>query len=405
MEPTGARPVPAEAGADGRTPDESKEPANAGPLSQVDLELKRVDWSKCQWRIALRRVPAITLLLLVGVMYNQPAAGVLAAGAALSVGFSGMRQLSHSRLQAMLATTLVMAVSTLAGCLIGEFQPALLPATFLFGFASGLLAVVDEDAGWITMQGAIAYLIASAFPSALGDALLRAAFIALGGIAQAFCILLIWRCEGIGRFGPETEPANSPGGTGSRFLELWSHIIHPAAESTMAYSTLAFRFAVRVGLTLALAVELDRLLQLKNGYWLPMTTLVVLKPDFTHTYTNGVQRTAGTLVGVIAASAIAHFLRPENYTLIALVTVLTFCTFAFQKANPVIFSAALTSFAVFMIAVTGLPEAGVMWHRFLNTALGCALALVSYSIGLYFLRRMLHGPLVPIALRTALKTQ
>ena len=305
----------------------------------------------------------------------------------------------------MLATTLVMAVSALAGCLIGEFQPALLPATFIFGFASGLLSVVNEDAGWITMQGAIAYLIASAFPAALNDALLRAAFITLGGIAQTFCILFFWWCEGIGRFGPETDATKVPEGTGSRFLELWSQIIHPAAESTMAYSTLAFRFAVRVGITLVLAVELDRLLQLKNGYWLPMTTLVVLKPDFSHTYTNGVQRTVGTLLGVIAASAIAHFLRPENYTLIGLVTVLTFCTFAFQKANPVIFSASLTSFAVFMIAITSLPETSVMWHRFLNTALGCSLALTSYSIGIYILRHMLHGPLVPAALQAAFKAQ
>ena len=132
-----------------------------------------------------------------------------------------------------------------------------------------------------------------------------------------------------------------------------------------------------------MAVELDHLLKLKDGYWLPMTTLIVLKPDFLRTYTGGIQRVAGTLAGVVFASLLTAMLRPGSIVLIALITVLGWVTFSYQKVNAVIFSAALTSYVVFLIAITGLPESTVVWHRLINTALGCMLALASHFLGFF----------------------
>ena len=176
-------------------------------FADSDLNLRQIDWLQFQWRPSLRRIPAIVLLLAAGVYFQQPAAGVLAAGTALSIGFGANRQVCHSRLQAMILTTLFMAVAGFTGSLVGNVYAGIVLVTFLFGFGSGLLSVVNEDIGWITMQGAIAFLIASAFPSDLKFALLRTSFVLLGGGTQILCILLIWQLERIGRFGPESAPA------------------------------------------------------------------------------------------------------------------------------------------------------------------------------------------------------
>jgi hypothetical protein len=291
----------------------------------------------------------------------------------------------------MLVTTGFMALSATAGTFLGGHFSAVVVATMVFGFGCGLITLVSEDIGWIAMQGVIAFLVASGFPSDWKYALGRSSFILLGGAVQIICMLLIWRVEGIGRFGPESTSSRVKPEQRPRFPDFCDSV-----RQSAAFSSAAFGYGLRVGITLGLAVAIDHLLKLRNGYWLSMTTLIVLKPDFYRTYTGGLQRTIGTLAGVIAASLIAHLFQPQNYVLIGLVGALGFCTYAFQKVNPVIFSAALTSFVVFLIAVTGLPEASVTWHRFINTALGCALALTSHSVGFFLLQPWLGGRQGPV---------
>ncbi len=64
------------------------------------------------------------------------------------------------------------------------------------------------------------------------------------------------------------------------------------------------------------------------------------------------------------------------------VGVFSFGCFAFLKVNAMLFTAMLTAYVVFLIAITGLPETMITWHRLLLTALGCILALGSRFIGM-----------------------
>jgi hypothetical protein len=348
---------------------------------KYEVDLHQLDWSQVQWRSSLRRVPAVVFLLLTGVLAGQPAAGVLSAAAAFSVGIAGTRKVRNSRLLAMVWTTGCMAASATLGSLAGNVYGDVLLAALTWGFVCGLLTVFQEDLGWIAMQSAIALLVATAFPSAGFYALGRGLLVMVGGFTQILCLLLLWRVEEVSRFGDETAPKGTTFPVPPSVSEVWTKF-----RGSLVFTSTAFRYALRVGLTLVIALELDHLLALKNGYWLPMTTLIILKPDFYRTYAGGIQRVLGTLAGVIAASLIAMVLRPHAFALVALVGIFGLLSNAFLKANPVIFSAALTSFVVFLIAVTGYPEADVTWHRLINTALGCALALTSRFIGFNFFR-------------------
>ena len=356
--------------------------------SNYEVDLYRCDWPQFHWQASLRRVPAIVLLLLAGIYFHQVAPLVLAAASALSVGLAASRQVRGSRLLAMITVTLLMSFSAWVGSLAGNIYAVALLVTAIWGLACGLINVLNEDLGWIVMQSVIAQLIGTAFPSHGMEAAGRALFILLGGLAQILCISSLWYLQDISRFGDEISPASAPSKDLPHFPELWKIF----RESLFSTSN-AFRYAVRVAITLLIAVELDHLLKLKNGYWLPMTTLIILKPDFYRTYANGVQRVIGTLAGVIAATAIAHLLHPQNFVLIVLVGIFGFFSYAFLKANPVVFSASLTSFVVFLIALTGLPESTVTWHRLINTALGCALALLARFVSLKLLRPVIpHFP-------------
>ena len=58
-------------------------------------------------------------------------------------------------------------------------------------------------------------------------------------------------------------------------------------------SSPAFRHGIRLAVVIPLATELARLLPLQRGYWLAVTTVIVLKPDFTATVSRGIARMAG----------------------------------------------------------------------------------------------------------------
>jgi hypothetical protein len=358
--------------------------------SDLNIDLDKFDSTQFKWKAALRRVPAIVILLVAGVCFKQTAAGVLAAGSALSVGFGASRQFLGSRFLAMMMTTVSMSAAAFVGTAAGNVYSATLLLTAVSSYLFASLTFVGEDLGWIAMQAVIAFLIGSSYAGTVDDGLIRSSFILIGGLAQITCISMIWRVEGVGRFGSESCGAEVSTEHGPALNQMGQLFL-----ASSAFSALAFRYGLRMAITLVLAVEFDHLLRLQNGYWLPMTALIVLKPDFYQTYTGGVRRVVGTLAGVAFASVLTLVLRPHDGVLISLAGGLGFITYASQKANAVLFSAALTSFVVFMIAVTGLPETSVTWHRLINTALGCLLALTSYSVGSVILHR---------SLRTANKT-
>lgn len=75
-------------------------------------------------------------------------------------------------------------------------------------------------------------------------------------------------------------------------------VIHDVSSTLKANVTLrssAFRHAIRLSGTLTVAVLLYRFLHLPRGYWIPLTALIILKPDFFTTFSRGSARILGTL--------------------------------------------------------------------------------------------------------------
>jgi uncharacterized membrane protein YccC len=151
-------------------------------------------------------------------------------------------------------------------------------------------------------------------------------------------------------------------------------------RANLTLKSAAFRHAVRLAACMAVGDGLARGLELRRSYWLPMTIAIVLKPDFTATFSRGVLRLAGTFAGLGFATALFHLLSPGVGVQVALIGVLAFVLRCFGPANYGILVAAVTALIVLIFAVIGIAPKEVIAARGLNTVVGGAIALLAYWV-------------------------
>ncbi len=142
----------------------------------------------------------------------------------------------------------------------------------------------------------------------------------------------------------------------------------------------AFRHALRLAACVAIADTLTRSFGWQRPYWAPMTVAIVLKPDFTTTFTRGVLRLAGTFTGLALATALFHWLAPGLAAQALLVVAFMYVLRWAGPANYGILVAALTSLVVLLFAIAGTAPAEVMGARAFNTVAGGVIALAAYRV-------------------------
>lgn len=155
----------------------------------------------------------------------------------------------------------------------------------------------------------------------------------------------------------------------------------PILRANLTLRSSAFRHALRLAVTVAIAATIDRAFGLPRGYWIPLTVLFVLRPDFGSTYTRGLQRYIGTALGVVLATLITAALDPGPYALAALITVLAFAFCALLFANYGLFTLAITACIIFFVAFAGPhTEFATALDRLLDTTIGATLTLGIYAL-------------------------
>ena len=141
-----------------------------------------------------------------------------------------------------------------------------------------------------------------------------------------------------------------------------------------------FRHAVRVATSLVLGELLAHVVPWGRPYWIPMTIAIVLRPDFTTTFSRGVLRVAGTLIGLSLSTAVFHAMAPAGGVEVALIALFAFLLRCFGPANYGVFAVNLTALVVLMFAVTGVSPGPVIADRGLSTLVGGVIALAAYQL-------------------------
>jgi site-specific recombinase XerD len=156
-------------------------------------------------------------------------------------------------------------------------------------------------------------------------------------------------------------------------------------RANLTLRSLIFRHALRVGVAAALAVAITQTFGLTRGYWVTLTLLLILKPDFGGTRQRVVSRVAGTLLGGLLAAILVQLIW-NDAVIDVLLALLGIAAFSQTQGDHGLFTLLLTPFIVLMIesvqpgglaSGADLPLTAV---RVLNTGLGGALALLAGTL-------------------------
>jgi uncharacterized membrane protein YccC len=142
------------------------------------------------------------------------------------------------------------------------------------------------------------------------------------------------------------------------------------------FSSAIFRHALRVATAAGAGTALTLSLKLPHGIWLPMTTFVVLQPEFGSTLTRALQRTVGTIAGaVIAGVALSQL---SGFPLRLFLSALLFMAFFVHRRRHGLGITFLTPLIVLLITTSvGDPWIDTL-DRVVDTIIG---AVVGISAG------------------------
>lgn len=148
----------------------------------------------------------------------------------------------------------------------------------------------------------------------------------------------------------------------------------------MRWSSHVCRHAVRVAVVVAVAYLLGKALSPEHGYWVPLSAVMVMRPDFSRTYERGVARIVGTLGGVAVAGTVIALAHPSPYTSAGLAVVSIGLMYLLMPTGYALTSACIGAYVVFLLGVAGPLWSQTLLERIWMTSLGGALAMLSYAV-------------------------
>jgi len=149
-------------------------------------------------------------------------------------------------------------------------------------------------------------------------------------------------------------------------------------RANLSLHSTTFRHAIRLAACVTAADALGRALGWNRPYWLPLTVMVVLKPDFSSTFSRGLLRLLGTFAGLGIATALFHLLPQTLPVEIALIMAATFILRWSGPAHYGVLAMSVSELVVLLVSLTGLQPGLVILARARNTALGGLLSLLAY---------------------------
>jgi uncharacterized membrane protein YccC len=151
-------------------------------------------------------------------------------------------------------------------------------------------------------------------------------------------------------------------------------------SANLSLQSTAWRHALRLATALAFATAVYQSTGLPRGYWFPMTTLLVLKPEYRETFVTGIARMLGTLAGAALAPLLVAMFGSHPAAVTAWLLAFVWSGYAFFRANYVVFTICITGYVVMLLYLSGVPGPVTAKFRALDTILGGALALTVYRL-------------------------
>ncbi|SES08068.1 FUSC family protein [Streptomyces qinglanensis] len=146
------------------------------------------------------------------------------------------------------------------------------------------------------------------------------------------------------------------------------------------WKSLILRHALRVSAVVSVGFLIGRALPPAHGYWVPLTAVMVLRPDFSRTYERGIGRAVGTFVGVAIAGTVMALAGPGPYLSAGLAVLSVGFLYLLLSTGYVIASVCTGAYVIFLLGILGTDWYQTAYERAGLTALGGLLAMLSYAL-------------------------
>ena len=141
----------------------------------------------------------------------------------------------------------------------------------------------------------------------------------------------------------------------------------------------AFRHAARLAVLVPATSLVGEYTPLGRGYWIPLTVALVLRSDFSGTFTRGAARTLGTVAGVAIAGVAIATLHPGQPVSILVIGIIAWATYTLFGASYAAFIAGITAIVVMMLGLITPDTISTATDRLIDTLIGGAIALAAYA--------------------------
>jgi len=150
-------------------------------------------------------------------------------------------------------------------------------------------------------------------------------------------------------------------------------------RANLHFGSVAFRHALRLAVTAAIAVLATRVFDIQRGYWISITAIVVLQPYMVETWRRTFDRIAGSVLGGLIAAWLMQLVgAPLQMAL--LIFPLSVFAFALRSVNYALFMLCMTPLVVLiaeLFQTDGIGDAHLASLRALDSILGGLLGLVA----------------------------
>ncbi len=168
---------------------------------------------------------------------------------------------------------------------------------------------------------------------------------------------------------------------GRRHLSDWAAALKTGFDVARGHLNLTspiLRHAVRLAGATAVGAAIARIAEVPQGQWIPLTVLLVMRPETAHTYTRCVGRVAGICIGIVVACAVTLLWAPSGLAAAILAVVFLGATYAMSVFGYIAVSAAFAATIVFLLDITGASSS--ITDLLFAALIGGALAVLAHVL-------------------------
>jgi uncharacterized membrane protein YccC len=168
---------------------------------------------------------------------------------------------------------------------------------------------------------------------------------------------------------------------GRRHLSDWTGAVKRAfgvARGHLNLTSPITRHAARLAGAAASGTAIARFAGVPAGYWIPLTVLLVMRPETAHTYTRCVGRVAGICAGVVVTSALTLLWQPSGLAAAILAVLFLGITYAVSMFGYIAVTAAFGATIALLLDITDTSSS--VGDLLLAVVIGGALAVLFHVL-------------------------